>query len=175
MSYYVSICGLKTKMDIRVNNNENNDNNVKNLDEEKHYIYYKQIYDLSKKGFGVRILNNNNILARKFDCILNSSFQYIQDDEIPALRDVYVGDYKASFEAEVELFSKELHKVKDLDKPLRLLIDHVKDIYEEIYERLFNRLMLLLGWPNDDYVISCFTIIILIEKTLVKIKNIFID
>ena len=147
-----------------------------NSDEEKDYAYYKQINELSKKGWGVRILINNNILERKFDCILSNSFRYIRDDEIPALQDVYVGDYKNSFDAEVKNFSKEFNKLKyDLAQPLRILVKYIKDIYEEVYDRLYNRIMLLLGGLNDDYVISCFTILILIEKAFIKIKNIFID
>ena len=39
-----------------------------NKDEEKLYSYFKRMKELYEKGLPVRILHNNDIFLRKFDC-----------------------------------------------------------------------------------------------------------
>ena len=55
---------------------------------------------------------------------MTNSFKYLKDDEIPVLRNVDISEFKKKFKIEVELFLKDLSKVKkNLIKPIHALIN----------------------------------------------------
>ena len=106
---------------------------------------------------------------------MTNSFKYLKDDEIPVLRNVDISEFKKKFKIEVELFLKDLSKVKkNLIKPIHALIKYITEMYEEEFNRLFKRII-LISTANDDYVQACFVNCILIQKVLINIRNIFIS
>ena len=147
----------------------NNDNNNDNI-----YEYFIRIAKTSKENnsFKVIIPNHISTFERKFDCILNKEHFKLDDDDVPDIANINILSYQKRFKEGLDEFMKKLHKLQELRRPLFKLLKYIEEIYEELFNKLYNRIILL--GLQDDYIRGYFFSIIVIEKTLINIKNIFI-
>ena len=150
--------------------------NNNNADNVNGYEYFRRIIKRSKDikgGFKVIMPSHITPLEQKFDCIVEEEYSRFSPDDIPDMANINIFDYKKKFKQELEDFLKGLHTLGELRKPLFRFIKRTEELYEEMFNNAYNRII-LLSTVDDEQIRGYFSGLIIIEKVLINIKNIFI-
>lgn len=144
------------------------------IEEDKLYAYFKQIKSIIKNGgVEVMLLQNNDILLRKFDCIIKSSLKHMDLENTPNLMDINLSDLVLDWERELRLFNENLAKIDlRLTKSVNILLIHISDMRKTLYCKMYDALLLN---DNVDYSVSCYISLLMIKRAMINLRNIFID